>query len=210
MLKLYDLKTEYRVNPIGLDVPQPAFSWKLKSDKKGVYQDSCHITVFEGEVCVWDSGWLKTGQSLYHVYAGRALRPRAACQVTVEVTDSTGDTAKADGSFEMGLMDYRGMEADWITHAFADELEPCAVFEKSFSLSRPIVQARAYVTALGVYAMEINGRRVGEDRFAPGWTSYQERLQVQTCDLTPYLEKDNTLSVTVGNGWYKGILGFYN
>ena len=114
MLKLCDLKIEYRVNPIGLDEPQPAFSWKLKSDKKGVYQDSCRITVFEGEICVWNSGWLKTGQSLYHVYAGKALKPRAAYRVTVEVADSTGDTSSAEGSFEMGLMDYRGMEADWI------------------------------------------------------------------------------------------------
>ena len=210
MLKLYDLKTEYRVNPIGLDEPQPAFSWKLKSDKTGIRQNSCRITVFEGEDCTWDSGWLKTEKSLYHVYAGRALKPRAAYRVTVEVTDNTGDTASAEGSFEMGLMDYRSMKADWITHAFADELEPCAVFEKCFALSRPITRARAYVTALGVYAMALNGKRVGEDRFAPGWTSYQERLQVQTYDLTPYLEKDNTLSVTVGNGWYKGILGFYN
>ena len=210
MVKLYDLKTEYRVNPIGLDEPRPAFSWKLKSDKKGVYQDSCRITVFDGEACVWDSGWLKTGQSLYHVYAGKALKPRAAYRVTVEVTDGTGDTASAEGRFEMGLMDCRSMKADWITHAFADDLEPCAVFEKCFSLSKPIAQARAYVTALGVYAMELNGKRVGEDRFAPGWTSYQERLQVQTYDLTPYLGKDNTLTVTVGNGWYKGILGFYN
>ena len=210
MLKLCDLKIEYRVNPIGLDEPQPAFSWKLKSDKKGVYQDSCRITVFEGEICVWNSGWLKTGQSLYHVYAGKALKPRAAYRVTVEVADSTGDTSSAEGSFEMGLMDYRGMEADWITHAYTDDLEPCAVFEKCFSLSKPIAKARAYVTALGVYAMELNGRRVGEDRFAPGWTAYQKRLQVQTWDLTPYLKKDNTLSVTVGNGWYKGILGFYN
>lgn len=54
MLKLYDQKTEYRVNPIGLDVPQPAFSWKLKPDKKGVRQDSCRITVFEGEACVFN------------------------------------------------------------------------------------------------------------------------------------------------------------
>ena len=210
MLKLYDLKTEYRGNPIGLDEPQPAFSWKLKSDKTGIRQDSCRITVFEGELCAWDSGWLKTEKSLYHVYAGRALKPRAACRVTVEVTDNTGDTASAEGSFEMGLMDYRGMEADWITHAFADELEPCAVFEKTFAISKPVTRARAYFTALGVYAMALNGRRVGEDRFAPGWTSYQERLQVQTYDLTPYLQEDNTLSVTVGNGWYKGILGFYN
>ena len=210
MLKLYDLKTEYRVNPIGLDEPRPAFSWKMKSDGRGIRQASCRITVSEGDVCVWDTGVLETDRSLFHVYAGKALKPRAAYRVLVEVTDSAGEAASAEGSFEMGLMDYRSMKADWITHAFADGLEPCAVFEKSFMLSGQVTRARAAFTALGVYAMELNGRRVGENRFAPGWTSYQERLQVQTYDLAPYLEKDNTLTVTVGNGWFKGILGFYN
>ncbi len=210
MLKLYDLKTEYQSNPLGLNESHPAFSWKLKSDKTNVVQHSCRITVHKGEACVWDSGMLETDQSLYHVYAGETLTPRADYQVKVEVTDNTGESAFIEGGFEMGLIDYTTMQANWITHAFADGLEPCAVFEKSFSSGKTVIRARAYFTSLGVYFMELNGKRIGEDRFAPGWTSYQERLQVQTYDLTAYLEKDNTLSVTVGNGWYKGILGFYN
>lgn len=43
---------------------------------------------------------------------------------------------------------------------------------------------------------------------APGWTSYHHRLQYQTYDITELLEKDNEITVTVGNGWYKGELGF--
>ena len=209
MLKLYDLKTEYRVNPIGLDVARPAFSWKLRSDRRGVRQRACRITVWDKDTGVWDSGRMETEQSLYHVYAGAALKARTSYRVTVEVTDNQGETAAIDGCFETGLMDYRTMKADWITHAFEDGLEPCAVFEKAFSLSGPLSRARAYVTSLGVYAMRLNGQRVGEERFAPGWTSYQKRLQVQTYDLTGYLRENNTLSVTVGNGWYKGVLGFY-
>jgi len=62
---------------------------------------------------------------------------------------------------------------------------------------------------LGVYQMHVNGQRVGDAILAPGWTSYQERLQVQTYDITSCLQEENKLEVTVGNGWYKGILGFY-
>jgi len=76
MLKLYDLKTEYRVNPIGLDVARPAFSWKLLSDSRCVLQRSCRITVWDGDRCVWDSGTLETDASLCHIYAGEALKPR--------------------------------------------------------------------------------------------------------------------------------------
>ena len=209
MLKLYDLKTEYRVNPIGLDAARPAFSWKLDSDRQNVTQRAYRLRVFAGESCVWDSGEQESEQSLYHVYGGPALEPRCAYRVLAEVRDDAGERAAAEGSFETGLLDYRTMQANWITHAFADGLEPCAVYEKRFSLTKPLRRARAYVTALGLYAMTLNGTRVGEARFAPGWTAYQERLQVQTLDLTALLREENRLAVTVGNGWYKGILGFY-
>lgn len=43
---------------------------------------------------------------------------------------------------------------------------------------------------------------------APGWISYQKRLQYQHYDITEYITKDNRLEMPVGNGWYKGILSF--
>ena len=83
------------------------------------------------------------------------------------------------------------------------------VFRRAFSLKKGAERATLEITALGVYEAKINGSPVGDFVLAPGWTSYDHRLQVQTYDLTPYLSENNTLSVTVGNGWYKGILGFY-
>ena len=44
---------------------------------------------------------------------------------------------------------------------------------------------------------------------APGWTSYHNRLQYQIYDVTELLDTENKIEITVGNGWYKGILGFY-
>ena len=72
------------------------------------------------------------------------------------------------------------------------------------------------ITALGVYEAELNGRRVGGFVLAPGWTSYDHRLQVQTYDVTELLlgapsggavasatEGVNELRVTVGRGWFR-------
>ena len=209
MLELYDLKTEYRRHPIGMDVPKPAFSWKMRSDRKGTRQTGCRVRVFRGGECVWDTGRMETDASLYHIYDGKPLEPRTEYRVTVQATDNHGGEGFAEDRFETGLMDYTRCGADWITHGFENGLEACAVFQKRFSVSGPVIRARAYMTALGVYCMELNGQRVGDARFAPGWTAYQERLQVQTYDLTDMLREENTLSVTVGNGWYKGVLGFY-
>ncbi len=209
MLKVIDLQTEYRSNPIGLDERKPAFSWKLQSDGSNIRQVSCRIRVSTDDRTVWDSGMLKTDQSVYHVYNGETLMPQTCYQVHVDVCDSRNVTASAEGFFETGLMQWQNMAACWITHGFEDDLIPCAVFRRAFSVHKTVLWARAYVTALGVYELNINGCRAGDAFLAPGWTAYQERLQVQTYDITAFLQKDNMLEVTVGNGWYKGVLGFY-
>ncbi len=209
MLSIYDLETEYRENPVGIDEARPAFSWKLKSTEKDVIQKSYRITVSQDGRPLWDTGTVETDRSLYIPYEGEALDPRTRYVLRVEVADQRGERADAEGFFETGLMSWENFHADWITHDFADDLEPCAVFVRDFSAQKTVECARMYVSALGVYEMALNGQRVGDARFAPGWTSYQERLQYQTYDVTGSIKEDNHLEITVGNGWYKGILGFY-
>lgn len=90
--------------------------------------------------------------------------------------------------------------AKWIKKpSAADNRE--IVFSKSFALDGEIRKAYLEITALGVYEAHINGERVGDYIFAPGWTSYSKRLQVQTYDVTGMLDKNNELSVGIGPGW---------
>lgn len=210
MLELYDLKTEYRDCPLGLDVQKPAFSWKLRSDRRNVTQASCRIRVTCGDREVWDSGLLNTNDSLYHVYAGMPLNAKTRYDVTVEVIDNNGEQAEGRTWFETGFLNGGDIQASLITHGFEDDLKPCAVFRKTFELNGTVKKARAYVSALGIYTVTINGTRVGDAYLAPGWTSYQGRLQYQTYDITEYLQESNVIEITAANGWYKGILGFYN
>ncbi len=209
MLEIYDLKTEYRKDPIGIDVKKPAFSWKLRSDLNDVIQKGYRIQVKEGDRLVYDSDQLSEKQSLYHTYEGETLKPRTRYEVSVDVIDTHDETAHADAFFETGLMSVENFKADFITHGFEDDMEACALFSRTFKINKPIAKARIYASALGVYKLELNGNRVGTMRFAPGWTSYQDRLQYQTYDVTESLKEDNTIYATVANGWYKGILGFY-
>ena len=51
--------------------------------------------------------------------------------------------------------------------------EPCPYFRREFALAQPWRRAVLSVTALGVYQVEINGRRVADEELAPGWTSYR-------------------------------------
>lgn len=75
------------------------------------------------------------------------------------------------------------------------------VFLKNFRCAAKAEKAILEITALGVYEAKLNGERVGDFILAPGWTSYSNRLQVQSYDVTNLLKTENSLEVTVGQGW---------
>ena len=92
--------------------------------------------------------------------------------------------------------------ASWITmEGAASTVVP--VFRRRFSCGRPVRSAMLEVTCDGVYEAVLNGQRVGNFILAPGWTEYRKRLQVQAYDVRELLERENTLEITVANGWYR-------
>lgn len=77
------------------------------------------------------------------------------------------------------------------------------------NIIKQIKSARAYVTGLGGYVMQINGKRVGDAVFTPGWTHYPKRIQYQTYDVTTLLHKgENALGAVLGNLWWSSGLGW--
>ncbi|MHC4086597.1 MAG: family 78 glycoside hydrolase catalytic domain [Planctomycetota bacterium] len=88
-------------------------------------------------------------------------------------------------------------------------LPPPPYLRRSFSVDKPIERATVYASALGLYELHINGHRVGEDYFTPGWTDYTKRVYYQTYDVTNILEPgDNAIGAILADGWYAGYLGF--
>jgi alpha-L-rhamnosidase len=88
--------------------------------------------------------------------------------------------------------------------------ERTALLRKDFALDGEVSQARVYATALGAYELEINGSRVSEDRFAPGWTDYDKHVQYQTYDVTDLLQEgDNAIGAALSTGWYAGTIAIY-
>ncbi len=71
-----------------------------------------------------------------------------------------------------------------------------------------VASATLHVSSLGVYEARINGRPIGDDVLSPGWSAYEWRLRHRTYDVVGLLEDENVLTVVVGNGWYRGRLGF--
>ena len=112
----------------------------------------------------------------------------------------------------MALLGASEWSAKWITPVRQEDTsqpQPAPMLRRTFTLEGKIRSARAYVTSLGLYEMELNGQRVGDELFTPGWTAYRKRLQYQTYDVTEHLrEGTNALGVTLGDGWYRGFIGF--
>lgn len=209
-MRLYDFRTEYRENPIGLTEKAPRFSWKIESDEKDTVQTSYEIKVTdENGKLVWDSGKKVSDQSVLILYEGEALADETFYTVEVTVADNHGNVESMEGSFETGIFDNTVFKAKMITSDFPEEETACPVFGKTFAIDKKVKKARLYATAHGVYEVTLNGQTVGDYRMAPGWTSYHNRLQYQIYDVTEQLVEENKIAITVGNGWYKGILGFY-
>lgn len=212
-------RVEYRENPIGLDVQRPRFSWIIESDKENCMQEAYQIQVVEAlenaekaaesaDRVVWDSDKVSSDQSILVEYAGEELKAETTYLVKVHVWDNQGEPAELDMTFETGLMHPEQMRANWITSGFAEEERACPVFVRTVNCEKKIAKARFYATAHGLYEIAINKTKVGEQFFTPGWTSYHHRLQYQTYDVTDMLIRDNTIEITVADGWYKGPFGF--
>ena len=61
-----------------------------------------------------------------------------------------------------------------------------------------------------MYELELNGKKVGDQVFTPGWTNYRKRLQYQVYDVTDQLvDGENAIGSILGDGWYRGHFGWW-
>ena len=175
---------------LGIGTRRPELSWRVETDERDWRQLAYAVEVVdaasEGEV--WTSGVVESDESYLVPWGGPDLESRQRCRWRVQVTGSTGVAAWSEwAEFEIGLLDAGDWSAEFVgpdAIAAADPAQPVAYLRKEFDLPAGFVQARLHVSALGLYEVECNGRRVGDHVLAPGWSSYQHRLRVETFDVT--------------------------
>ncbi len=157
----------------------------------------------EGNKVIYDSGKDPDADSMdYHVELD--CKPRTRYTWDVEVMADNGSHASAESWFETGKMD-EAWEGKWISPVGETV---SSIMRKRFSIHKP-ENARLYICGLGVYECMVNGEKVGQEYLAPGYHSYDFHLQAQVYDVTPYLkEGENEICIWLGEGWFKGRLGF--
>ncbi len=212
-----NLLTENRKGPIGMDITVPRFSWQLVNEKRNTMQTAYQVQVFSSgnnKIPVWNSGKIGSDQSVFIPYAGSALESGKKYNWQVQVWDNNGQSAKSElAFFQMALLHASDWKAKWIEPGYVEDsvMRPSPIFRKQFSTTKKILSATAYITAHGLYEAKINGQRIGDAYFTPGWTSYKNRLQYQVYDVTSMISKgNNAIAVALGSGWYRGIIGFSN
>jgi alpha-L-rhamnosidase len=215
---LEGLRTEWATNPIGIDEPAPRLTWTLHADRRGTRQTAYEIRVASHPdsfaTPLWTSGRVTSTESVNRPYGGPALRPGRRYHWQVRAWDDRGQASPWSNAayWETGLMGPAQWKAKWIVPDLPVDTtrsNPAPILRTDFALDGTVASARAYVTAHGLYEMEINGKRVGTDVLAPGWTSYDERLQYQTYDVTDLVQRGaNAVGVTLGDGWYRGRLAW--
>jgi alpha-L-rhamnosidase len=201
---------------LGIGIASPRLSWHLSEAPAGYRQGAYQLEVRRGdraEVVEQNSG-----DQVLVPWPVAPLGSRERAEVRVRVRDAAaGDDEQRWSAWsgpavvEAGLLD----ESDW-TARFVSPVRvgalnnPAPVLRATVEVPADVARARLYITAHGLHVPVLNGQRVSEELLAPGWTAYEHRLRYQTYDVTGLLQAgQNVLEVLLGNGWFRGRLGFH-
>jgi alpha-L-rhamnosidase len=173
-------------------------------------------TAYELEVTV-DGGppasfLVESAEQVLVPWPAEPIASRQEVAVRVRVRDAAGGwtdwspTARAEG----GLFE----TADWTARFVSPRTlggpdAPSPLLRGRLDVPGEVTRARLFITSHGLHRAELNGQRVGDDELAPGWTSYPNRLRYRAYDVTDLVRGGaNVLDVALGNGWFRGRLGF--
>ena len=220
-MQITNLKVESAVNPIGIDVLLPRFSWQIKSQHKGAAQTAYQIivassleSVQNNQADLWDSGKISSEETLLVQYAGKQLVSKQQCYWKVRVWDEGGVESEWStmSSWSMGLLNADDWKAQWIGLEKAmgtDDITSvftrlsARMLRKEVSIKKEVKHAVASICGLGLFEWYINGNKVGDQVLVPALSEYNKRSYYLTFDVTGQLRKgENALGVILGNGRY--------
>ncbi len=202
-MKIENVKINGITNPIGYALGTPVVSWRV-SGCLGGYQAYVRIDVSSDEEFS-KIIFTKSGADLQcsGTRLELNLKPRTRYYLHVMVTSDKNITASGTAFFETGKMT-EPLCGRWIAAEKNDMFHP--VFVKRFAVNGAVKSARAYVTAAGVYELYLNGKKVGMEMLAPGYTDYSTFLQIYTYRLD-LLQGENIIEIYTGKGWCVGRFG---
>jgi len=209
------LRVEHRRDAFGIGTDRPRLSWLVETDLQNWQQAAYEIAAYaaDGQLAQ-QTGRIASGQSVLVDWPFEPLQSRERINLHARVWDTEGRVSDWSEAVpvEAGLLHPEDWRANFISPAWEEDpsiSNPSPYLRRDFELRDGIQSARLYITALGLYEAQINGAVVGDHVLAPGWTAYDERLRYQAFDVTNLLQPgQNALGTILGDGWFRGRLGF--
>jgi alpha-L-rhamnosidase len=219
------LRCEFRIDPLGIDEPNPRLSWEATADVRGATESGYRVLVASspdrlaadvGDL--WDSGRCVRGlRETSIAYGGTPLRSHQRCWWKLQLWDGRGRASRWSdaATWSHGLVSATQWRGEWIGHDVEhvpdDEgvvVTPARLLRGLVRLEKPIRSATLYATAMGIADLHVNGTRVSDDRFLPGWTDYAKRVYYRGYDVTALLGVgDNAWGAMLADGWFAGYIG---
>lgn len=214
MIRVYDLQVNGQKDPVGIERLEE-IGWKMQSNRRNVKQKMYEIQIAADagfDLLLYNSGKVLSGQSV-HVRLDKniPLRPAARYYIRVRVIALENEQSDWEkGCFVTALLHNNGWKGAFITpEKMRDRDESRGYYlRKAIWIEKKVKESYAFTTALGLYHFYLNGEKVGEDEFTPGWTSYNKHLLYQCYDITDRIRTGrNMFGAMIGAGWYKGDMG---
>lgn len=211
-MKISKLRTNNIEKPLGFHLDSIRLSWVTEREKEdnAKSQTAAQVILAEDNAfqkILHDSGKKEEISSLsYEINV--SLKPRTRYYWKVTIWTDTEEVIESNITWFETAKQEEGWQAEWISPDVDEEVQP--YLRKEFTLPNEKIQkARLYISGLGIYTFELNGKEYKDEHLLPGFHAYDHWIQYQTFDVTDYLtEKKNVIGVTLGNGWYKGRFGF--
>ena len=206
-MKAIRLRTEYLVDPLGIDIAHPRLFWNCEG---GMKQTAYRLIAKKNGKPFYDSEKVPSSSMRLDTPFSLASRDSITWSLILwDENDVEGEPSE-EASFEMGLLSKSDWKAKWISGDYRVSKKkryPVDYFLKKFE-AKGVKKARLYASACGLYEIRLNGSRVGEFVLAPGSTDNRKRIQYQTYDVTSFLkEGENEITSLLGDGWYRGSSG---
>lgn len=206
MLEITEFTCEGLAQGCVTDNKNPRFSFSAKSDRNGAFVKSAQITMGE-----WSKAVVMGEKTTYD---GAPLAPFTEYTALLEIEDDAGETATESVCFETGRMDtpWTGKFITDGNYKFTEKrVSPKPMtFVRDIEIDdgKTVKEVKIYCTALGIYELSANGKKIGDEYFAPGFTSYKHTLLYNVYDATELLKNGGKLVAEVGGGWAVGSFVF--
>ncbi len=210
-----NIQIEHQRDAFGIGTGRPRLSWIVQTETQGWHQAAYEIEAYDSDGTLrGQTGRVESDQSVLIDWPFEPLSSRECLTVRARVWDRDGyESAWSEpASIEVGLLHPEDWTACFVGPDWDEDLtkaQPAPLLRREFDVRSSVQSARLYITALGVYEAHLNGRLIGDHVMAPGWTSYKRRLRYQTFEVTDHLQEGrNALGAMLGDGWFRGRLGF--